>query len=319
MPERMRKQHILYLVVPCYNEETILSECMERLYAVFLPLLEQYDLSPASRILLVDDGSKDKTWEIIGALADGKRHFAGLKLSRNFGHQGALLAGLMHAKDLADCTISLDADLQDDISVLADFLKEYTLGADVVYGVRSDRSTDTWFKRTTALMFYHLMEWLGGKVVKNHADYRLLSKRALEALAEFREVNLYLRGIIPLIGFRQAIVLYKRQATDRKTHYPLAKMLLLAWDGITSFSIRPIRLITLLGFLMLVFSLAMLLYFLYLKYFGTTVQGWTSLIFVSMLLGGVQLFCMGIIGEYTGKIYTEVKHRPRYIEDTGKE
>ncbi len=307
---------VLYLVVPCYNEESILRDSAARMVEELSLLRAEFQLSDDSRVLLIDDGSRDSTWNIIDELTRNSDWIAGLKLARNFGHQGALLAGLMKARELADCTISLDADLQDDITVLPQFMREYFAGNDVVYGVRNDRTSDSWFKRNTALGYYRLLEWLGGKIIYNHADFRLMSRRALNTLAEFEEANLFLRGIIPLVGFRQSIVYYKRLPASRPTHYPLAKMLLLALDGVTSFSVRPIRLITLLGFAMFSFSFAMLGYYALIKLFGETVRGWTSLIFVSLLLGGIQLFSIGIIGEYIGKIYTEVKHRPRFIEET---
>lgn len=308
-------KRILYFVVPCYNEQLILEKTALQLESVMKNLVTKFDLSEKSRILFVDDGSKDNTWNIISNLVESNDIFSGLKLAHNSGHQGALLAGLMKAQRLADAAISLDADLQDDINVLDDFVKEYIAGNNIVYGVRGDRSSDSFFKRGTAVTFYKFMRVMGCDIIFNHADYRLMDKKALDALAEFPERNLFLRGIVPMIGMRQSIVTYARKAADRPTHYPLHKMILLALDGITSFSVRPIRMITLLGSLMFVFSFIMLLYYGFVKLFGYTVQGWTSLIFVSLLLGGVQLLCIGIIGEYIGKIYTEVKRRPRYIED----
>ena len=306
---------ILYLVVPCYNESGILNDSVSRLRSELAELIREFDLSGESRILLVDDGSTDNTWELIRENSERNCSVAGLRLARNVGHQNALLAGLMHARERADAVISLDADLQDDIRVLPDFLREFRAGNDIVYGVRSDRSCDSFFKRNSALAYYRLLELLGCRVVYNHADYRLMSKRALNELSRYHEVNLYLRGLMPLIGFRQSIVFYKRLPASRPTHYPLLKMLFLAWDGVTSFSVRPIRLITLAGFFMFAFSVVMLVYYALVRVFGHTVPGWTSQIFVSLLLGGVQLFCTGVVGEYIGKIYTEVKSRPRFAED----
>ncbi len=311
----MKSPAVLYLVVPCYNEEAILADSASKLAARLRELVKKFGLAAASRVLFVDDGSSDATWAIIKGLIATDEIFCGLKLAANRGHQNALLAGLLKAREFADATISLDADLQDDIAVLDEFVSAYLGGDDVVYGVRSDRSSDSWFKRNSALAFYRVLELLGCRIVYNHADFRLMSRRALDALAEYREVNLFLRGLVPLIGFRHSNVYYRRLPCARETHYPLSKMLFLAWDGVTSFSIRPIRLITVLGFGMFAFSAVMLLVYLYAYWMKRTVPGWTSLVFVSLLLGGIQLFSLGVIGEYIGKIYMEVKHRPRFVTE----
>ncbi len=318
----MKTPGCIYLVVPCYNESAILAGTIGLLLQKLEELTAKNLAAPSSALLLVDDGSGDNTWELISAAhrAEPER-VLGLRLSGNRGAQAALFAGMCRAAREADAAITIDADLQDDPDVLNGFLEEFNRGNDIVYGVRSDRGSDSFFKRFTAESYYRLLAWMGVRTVFNHADCRLLSRRALEALAGYTEYNLYLRGIVPLLGFRQAIVLYKRRAADRPTRYPLPKMLLLAWDGITSFSVRPIRLITLLGLLMAFFSMIMLIYYGFVRIFGYTVPGWTSLIFVLLLLGGVQLLSVGIIGEYIGKIYMEVKRRPRFIIDEflGKE
>lgn len=304
----------LYLVVPCYNEEEALPETSKRLLEKLTKMQEKDLVSKDSRILFVNDGSKDKTWSIIEKLHESNKLFCGLNLSRNKGHQNALLAGLMTAKELADMTISLDADLQDDIDVIDKFVEEYYAGSDVVYGVRSSRKTDTFFKRTTALGFYKFMTKLGVDVVYNHADYRLMSKRALEGLSQFKEVNLFLRGIVPLIGYRHTVVEYERhERIAGESKYPLKKMLSFAWDGITSFSIKPIRIITGLGFLIFILSLVALIYALIVNLMGKTVSGWTSMTASIWMIGGIQLLSLGVIGEYIGKIYNETKQRPRYI------
>lgn len=303
----------LILVVPCYNEESIIDNTVQKISICLNKLISSGKISSESNILLVDDGSTDKTWERITELCKKYLAVCGLKLSRNCGHQTALLAGLMYAKEKCDVTISLDADLQDDINVLKDFIDEYNRGSDIVYGVRSDRSTDTLFKRVSAEFFYHGLSFLGVKSVFNHADYRLMSKRSLDVLSQYKETNLYIRGIIPLIGFKHSIVLYKRKSTERPTHYPFFKMLKLALDGVTSFSIKPLRFIFILGVLIFFISLILLGYAGYVKLYGNTVPGWTSLIFTILFIGGIHLFCVGIVGEYIGKIYSEVKQRPRYI------
>lgn len=303
----------LTLVIPCYNEESIIDNTIQEVLVHLNELISSGKISTESNILLVDDGSTDKTWERITVLC--KKHLAvrAIKLSRNSGHQTALIAGLMEAKEKCDVTISLDADLQDDINVLKDFIDEYNRGSDIVYGVRSDRSSDSFFKRASAEFFYRILSFLGVKSIFNHADYRLMSKRSLNILSQYKETNLYIRGIIPLIGFKHSIVLYKRKPTERPTHYSFLKMLQLALDGVTSFSIKPLRFIFTLGVLMFFVSLFLLGYAGYVKLYGNTVPGWTSLMFTVLFLGGIQLFCIGIVGEYIGKIYSEVKERPRYI------
>ena len=304
----------LYIVIPCYNETAVLAETVKHLLSVVDELTEENLVSGDSTILCVDDGSSDGTWELIRELCEANpRRVAGLRLAGNRGHQNALLAGLMFAKDKADCTISIDADLQDDTAVIREFVKEFQRGSDIVYGVRSDRTSDSFFKRFTAELFYRLMSLLGAKVIFNHADYRLMSHRALEALSEYREVNLFLRGIIPIIGFRYSIVPYARKAASRPTHYPFRKMLMLAMDGITSFSVRPIRLISLVGFLAFLITAGIGVWYLVIKIYGYTVPGWTSIVLLILGLGGLQLLSIGLIGEYIGKIYLETKARPRYF------
>ena len=304
----------LYLVVPCYNEEAVLPETAARLTEKLGGMIDAGVVSAQSRILLVNDGSKDKTWEMIEALHKEQALICGLKLSRNKGHQNALLAGLMTAMPLCDMAISLDADLQDDVDVIDAFVQEYYAGSDVVYGVRNSRETDTAFKRSTALAFYRLMTTLGVDIVENHADYRLMSRRALEALSQFTEVNLFLRGIVPLVGFRCSTVKYDRhERFAGESKYPLKKMLSFAFDGITSFSVKPIRFILVLGVLLSVVSLFVLVWALIVWALGRTVPGWTTIVASIWLIGGIQLLCLGVIGEYIGKIYGEVKRRPRYI------
>lgn len=305
---------VVYLVVPCYNEEEVLPEASKRLIAKLEGLIEKELASEESRILFVDDGSKDKTWELIAGLHASTPYVCGLKLSRNRGHQYALLAGLMAARELCDCAISLDADLQDDIEVFDEFLKNYQDGCDIVYGVRKSRETDTRFKRGSAQLFYRFLNRMGVEVLYNHADYRLMSRRALEALSEYKEVNLFLRGIVPLIGYKSAVVYYERhERLAGKSKYPLSKMLSLAADGILSFSIKPIRIISSLGFLIAFFSIIALLYALISKLCGAAVSGWTAIVVSIWLLGGIQLLCLGVIGEYIGRIYSEVKQRPKYF------
>lgn len=277
-------------------------------------MIEQNRISPASRVVFVNDGSTDKTWEMIQELHKEDRLFSGIDLSRNRGHQNALLAGLMTVKDIADVTISMDADLQDDIDAIDQMLDQYFNGCDIVYGVRSKRQTDTFFKRFTAESFYHLMRWLGADIVFNHADYRLMSQRALQGLSQFKEVNLFLRGLVPLVGYRSGIVTYERhERFAGESKYPLKKMLAFAVEGITALSTRPIRFISQLGVGIFLFSILMLLYFL-LRYFtGNTVTGWASIAVSVWAIGGLQLLAIGVIGEYIGKIYLESKSRPRYI------
>lgn len=307
---------ILYIVVPCYNEEAVLHETSKRLKEKMTALINDKKISDKSRVLFVDDGSKDKTWEIIEELHGSDDLFSGLKLSRNKGHQNALLAGLMMAKELADISISMDADLQDDINVVDQFVDKYHDGCDIVYGVRSSRKTDTAFKRGTAGMFYKFMRLLGVDIIDNHADYRLISKRALEALSQFKEVNLFLRGIVKQIGFKSDIVYYERsERFAGESKYPLKKMLAFAFDGITSFSVKPIRLVTVVGFLVFLISIGMIIYTIVQTCLGNTEAGWSSLMCSIWFLSGLQIMALGIVGEYIGKIYTEVKARPKYIID----
>lgn len=304
----------LYMVIPCYNEEAVLPETSKRMIAKYNDLIASGHITIDSKIMLVDDGSKDNTWSIIENLVNTERYFVGLKLSRNRGHQNAVLAGLMTAKDEADVVISMDADLQDDINAIDNFIKEYENGAEVVYGVRSSRKTDTPFKRNTALAFYRIMSKMGVEVVYNHADYRLMSKRVLMNLANYKEVNLFLRGMVPLVGFKSAIVEYERaERFAGESKYPLKKMISFALDGITSLSVKPIRMIFTAGCIVFVASLVMLLYALISHIAGTTVAGWTSLLGSIWLLGGLQLLAIGVVGEYIGKIYSETKARPRFI------
>ncbi|WP_238918094.1 glycosyltransferase family 2 protein [Clostridium sp. YIM B02555] len=305
---------ILYLVIPCYNEEQVLHETSKRLLEKINTMISNELISCESKILFVNDGSKDKTWDIIEQLYSKNSIFSGINLSRNRGHQNALLAGLMTAKEYADMTISLDADLQDDVGVIDKFVEQYYNGSDIVYGVRSSRQTDTFFKRTSALAFYKLMNILGVDAIFNHADYRLMSKRALEGLSQYKEVNLFLRGMIPLIGYRYSIVEYERhERFAGESKYPLKKMIAFALDGITSLSIKPIRIITMLGFTIFFVSVIALIYSIVVKFFGSTVTGWTSLTLSIWMLGGIQLLSLGVIGEYIGKIYNETKQRPRFI------
>ena len=307
---------ILYIVVPCYNEEEVLPETARRLQEKMTAIIKKEMVSPKSRVLFVDDGSKDSTWEKISSLHQENPLFSGLKLSHNRGHQNALIAGLMTAREPADIVISMDADLQDDIEAVDQFLLEYQGGSDIVYGVRSSRTKDTVFKRTTAVGYYKLLRALGVEIVENHADYRLMSKRALNALAEFKEVNLFLRGIVPLIGFRTSVVKYERnERFAGESKYPLKKMLAFAIDGVTSFSVKPIRFITWLGVIIFCLSVLSLAWILADKLFGKTVSGWATLMGSIWALGGIQLLCLGILGEYISKIYQETKQRPRFFID----
>ena len=313
----MTGNDILYLVIPCYNEEAELPETARQLLEKMNSMFDRGMISRESRILFVNDGSKDKTWEIIEELHASNPIYSGVKLSRNKGHQNALLAGLMTAKEKADMMISLDADLQDDVDVIDQMVEKYYAGNDIVYGVRSARKTDTFFKKFTAESFYKLLKAMGVEIVYNHADYRLMSKRAVEGLAQFREVNLFLRGIVPLIGYKSDVVTYERhERFAGESKYPLKKMLAFATDGITSFSIKPIRLITTCGILIFGVSILMLIYFLAVHFMGRTVAGWTSMIVSIWAIGGLQLLAIGIVGEYIGKIYLETKSRPKYIIET---
>lgn len=307
-------KNILYLVVPCYNEQEVLHETARQLKCKLLSMIEKNQVHKNSKILFVNDGSKDKTWDIISELHEQDNTFCGVKLTRNKGHQNALLAGLMTAKEHADIVISLDADLQDDVDVIDKMVECFLQGNDVVYGVRSSRKTDTFFKKFTAQGFYKIMKLLGVDIVYNHADYRLMSKRSLDDLASFGEVNLFLRGIIPLIGYNHCTVEYERhERFAGESKYPLKKMIAFAFDGITSFSIKPVRMITSLGVFIFLISICYFLYALIMNLLGNTVEGWTSIVGSIWMIGGLQLLSIGIIGEYIGKIYYETKKRPRYL------
>ena len=305
---------VLYIVVPCYNEEEVLPETAKRLKAKLSALTAAGKISPESRVLFVNDGSRDKTWEEICALHRAEAVFSGVDLSRNRGHQNALLAGLMTAMERCDMAISMDADLQDDVDAVDAMVDKYHEGCDIVYGVRSSRKKDTFFKRFTAEGFYKLMNAMGAETVFNHADYRLMSKRALEGLAQFKEVNLFLRGIVPMIGYRTGTVTYERgERFAGESKYPLKKMLSFAMEGITSLSVKPIRMITGLGFLVFFISIAMLIYSIVRWAMGETILGWASLICSVWAIGGLILLSLGVIGEYIGKIYLETKERPRFL------
>ena len=304
----------LYIVVPCYNEQEVLPETSKRLKAKLEQLITAGKISEKSRVLFVNDGSKDRTWEIISALHQQSPLFCGVDLTRNRGHQNALLAGLMTAKDKADAVISMDADLQDDVEAVDQMVDKFLEGVDIVYGVRSSRKKDSFFKRTTAEGFYRVMNALGAETVFNHADYRLMSKRALEGLEQFREVNLFLRGIVPMIGYRADVVEYERgERFAGESKYPLKKMLSFAMEGVTSLSVKPLRMITGLGFLIFLVSLVMIVYNLARWAMGATVTGWASLACSLWALGGLILLGMGVVGEYVGKIYLETKGRPRFL------
>lgn len=304
----------LYIVIPCYNEEQVLPITAPMFRDKLLALSRQGKIRPDSRVLFVNDGSKDNTWKLISQLAKEDEHYMGICLSRNRGHQNALLAGLMEAKDKCDITISIDCDGQDDINAMDAMVDEYLSGAEIVYGVRSKRDTDTFFKRFTAESFYKLMKWMGADTVYNHADYRLVSSRALKEFANFKEVNIFLRGMFPLVGFKSTCVYYERhERIAGQSHYPLKKMLALAFDGITSLSIKPIRIITGLGVFISLAAFALIIYALVSYFTGNVVSGWASSLIVTCFLGGIQLICLGVIGEYVGKIYMETKARPRFI------
>lgn len=307
----------LYMVIPCYNEEEVLEETTRRLEEKYAALTDSGKISEDSRILYVNDGSKDGTWPLIEKLHRENPHVSGLNLSRNRGHQNAVLAGLMYAKDHCDAAISMDADLQDDINAIDEMLDKFAEGKDVVYGVRSSRKKDSFFKKFTAEAFYKIMLWMGVDIVFNHADYRLMSRRVLEQLGNYKEVNLFLRGIIPLIGYPSANVYYERsERFAGESKYPLKKMLSFAFDGITSFSIKPIRFILSLGLIIFLVSVGILIYSLIRHFIGATVLGWSSLMVSIWALGGLQLLAIGIIGEYIGKMYLETKGRPRFaIQD----
>jgi glycosyltransferase involved in cell wall biosynthesis len=305
---------ILYIVIPCYNEEQVLPITAPEFLAELKHLIAAEKISPESRILFVNDGSKDSTWDIISALAASDPHYLGISQSRNRGHQSTILAGMMEAKEHCDITITIDCDGQDDISAMEQMVDAYREGCDIVYGVRSQRKTDTFFKRFTAQTFYKLLGHMGAEVVYNHADYRLVSARVLKEFEGFKEVNLYLRGMFPLVGFRSTCVYYERsKRLAGESHYPLKKMLSLAFDGITSLSVKPLRMITGLGAVVALVGFIGVVWAIVEAVLGNTVAGWASILCVVCFMGGIQLLCLGVIGEYVGKIYLETKGRPRYI------
>lgn len=304
----------LYVVLPCFNEEEVIRETATRLLSLFDEMLDSGLILKSSKIVFVDDGSTDNTWQLITLLSGEHSCISALKLAHNAGHQNALLAGMFTFKDNCDCIITVDADLQDDISAIPEMVKEFINGNDIVYGVRDDRKNDSFFKRSTALSFYRIMKLFGAEIIYNHADYRLMSRRATEALSRFTEVNMFLRGVIPLVGFNSTTVYYKRSRRFAgESKYPLKKMLSFALDGITSFSITPIRCITLIGGIAFIISVIMALYAVIQKFSGNTSSGWASIMISIWFIGGAQLISLGLIGEYIGKIYKEVKKRPRYI------
>ncbi len=305
---------ILNVVIPCYNEEEALESTYKVLNKKMNSLIKENLISKKSKVVLVNDGSKDNTWNVIKKLHEENNMYVGVNLSRNKGHQNALLAGLMYAKDHCDISISMDADLQDDINVMDDMIKKYNEGSEIVYGVRNSRKKDSFFKRFTAEGFYKFMNIMGVEVVFNHADCRLMSKRALQELSNYKEVNLFLRGIIPQLGFKTSISYYERnKRVAGESKYPLKKMLMFAMDGITSFSIKPLRMIAFIGFIILICSIIAFIYSIVMKLLGNTVVGWTFIVCSIWLIGGIQMLSLGIIGEYIGKIYNETKKRPRYI------
>jgi len=309
-----RHQPVLVIIIPCYNENEVLPQTITRIDGVLLDMISRQLISSTSYACYVDDGSRDRTWQHIQLAAATNTRVKGVKLSRNFGHQYALIAGLELNKEVADITISIDADLQDDIEVMYPMIDKYKSGAEIVYGVRDDRTTDTFFKRQTAIGFYKIMKYMGVETVVNHADYRLMSRQALKAFESFQEKNMYIRGIIPLLGFKVDYVYYAR--TERMaghSKYNLFKMLSLAWTGVSSLSIKPLRFVTFCGFVVFFCSILMSVYALYSYFYIDTVQGWTSTVLPIYFLGGIQLLCIGLVGEYVANIYREVKQRPRYI------
>lgn len=309
-----KRENKLFVVIPCYNEEEVLQETTKRLKEKLETLIKNKVISKDSKVMYVNDGSKDKTWELIKEISEKEKIFTGITLSRNRGHQNALVGGLLTAKNYADVVISMDADLQDDINAIDEMLVKYNEGCDIVYGVRSARKTDTFFKRFTAEGFYKFMGMMGVDIVYNHADYRLTSKRVLDEFEGYKEVNLFLRGIFPTIGFKTDVVYYERaERFAGESKYPLKKMLNFAWDGITSFSVKPLRIIATLGFVILFISFLIMLYTLIQKIIGNTVDGWAFLNISIWFIGGLQMLSLGIIGEYVGKMYNETKARPRYI------
>ena len=310
----IKKGKILYIVIPCYNEEEVLEITTKKLKIKLNSLIKEKIISKESKVMYVNDGSKDKTWELIEEISNKEELFTGISLSRNRGHQNALLGGLLTAKDYADVIISMDADLQDDINAIDEMLEKYYEGNDIVYGVRSSRKKDSLFKKLTAEGFYKFMLMMGVDIVYNHADYRLMSKRVVEELSNFKEVNLFLRGIFPLIGFKSDKVYYQREKrVAGESKYPLKKMLSFAFDGITSFSVKPIKMVLNIGIIIFVISLIMIVYSIIRKAIGATVTGWTFIVCSIWLISGIQMLSLGIIGEYIGKIYSETKQRPRFI------
>ena len=310
----MKNKPVLYIIIPCYNEEKVLPITAPLFKQEIMKLINRNIISVKSKIMFVNDGSKDQTWNILCELAKKDDCFLGISQSRNRGHQNAVLAGLMESKDQCDITISIDCDGQDDINAMDSMVEEYLKGNEIVYGVRSRRDTDTFFKRFTAESFYKLLNWMGVEVIYNHADYRLISSRVLQEFANYKEVNIFLRGMVPLVGFKSTIVYYERhERIAGESHYPLSNMLSLAFDGITSLSIKPIRMITGVGFVIAVLSFIGVLWSFVEYFIGETVNGWASMTSLICFIGGVQLLCLGILGEYIGKIYLEVKARPRYI------
>ena len=310
---------VLYLVIPCYNEEQVLPLTSGKFKAKLDELEQAGKISDKSRVMFVNDGSRDTTWDILTSLCEEDERYAAISLSRNRGHQNALIAGLMEAKKYADITISMDCDGQDDINAIGEMVDEYAKGSEIVFGVRNDRSTDTWFKRSTARSYYKFLRGMGVDIIPDHADYRLMSSRVLDALEGYGEVNLFLRGIIPQLGFKQSVVYYSRAEREAgTTHYPLSKMMQLAIDGITSFSVKPLRLITILGLIVAFLSFVGISYVFASIIFGHTVGGWASTTCILCFVSGIQMISLGVIGEYIGKIYLETKHRPRYIVDERK-
>ena len=305
---------VLYLVIPCYNEEQVIPLTSGKFKGKIEELIEAGKISDKSRVMFVNDGSRDKTWEILSSLCEADEKYCAISLAHNRGHQNALIAGLMEAKKFADITISLDCDGQDDIDAITQMVDEYAKGSEIVFGVRNDRSTDTWFKRTTAQSYYKFLRGMGVDIIPDHADYRLMSSRVLSALEGYGEVNLFLRGIIPTLGFKQSVVYYSRAEREAgTTHYPLSKMVSLAVDGVTSFSVRPLRLITVLGMIVALLSFIGIIYVLVSVITGYYVDGWASTTCIICFVSGIQMISLGVIGEYVGKIYLETKHRPRYF------
>lgn len=305
---------VLYLVIPCYNEEQVLPLTSGKFKGKIEELIEAGKISDKSRVMFVNDGSRDKTWEILTSLCEADEKYCAISLAHNRGHQNALIAGLMEAKKFADITISLDCDGQDDINAITQMVDEYAKGSEIVFGVRNDRSTDTWFKRTTAQSYYKFLRGMGVDIIPDHADYRLMSSRVLSALEGYGEVNLFLRGIIPTLGFKQSVVYYSRAEREAgTTHYPLSKMVSLAVDGVTSFSVRPLRLITVLGMIVALLSFIGIIYVLVSVITGYYVDGWASTTCIICFVSGIQMISLGVIGEYVGKIYLETKQRPRYF------